>query len=218
MRIACLHTADSNISVLEESRRSAEFSAVELIHEVRAELLAEVEQHKGLTPSIEERTIKALLDLTEKADAVLLTCSSLGSLAAKAAAITSTPILRVDEALAREAAKVGGTVVALCAVATTLEPTRTLFETAAQATGARVEVRFVPMAWDLFKSGQKETYLRMIADAADRAFNEGIRTVALAQASMTGAAGLCRVGRPLTSPGAGLKAALAMAGKNSKAA
>jgi hypothetical protein len=218
MRIACLHTADSNITVLEEARRCADFSAVQLIHEVRAELLAEVEQHKGLTPSIEERTIKALLDLAGKADAVLLTCSSLGPAAAKASALTSTPILRVDEALAREAAKDGGTVVALCAVATTLEPTRALFETAAQATGASVDVRFVPSAWDLFKAGQREAYLTLIAQAADQAFGEGVAHVALAQASMTGAAELCQAGRPLTSPGAGLKAALAMAGKNSKAA
>ncbi|WP_457091287.1 aspartate/glutamate racemase family protein [Microvirga sp. P5_D2] len=218
MRIACLHTADSNITVLEEARRNADFSAVQLLHEVRAELLAEVEQHKGLIPSIEERTIKALLDLAGKADAVLLTCSSLGPVAAKASAMTSTPILRIDEALAREAAKDGGTVVALCAVATTLEPTRALFETAAQATGASVDVRFVPSAWDLFKAGQREAYLTLIAQAADQAFGEGIAHVALAQASMTGAAELCRAGRPLTSPGAGLKAALAMAGKNSKAA
>ncbi|MET0528069.1 MAG: aspartate/glutamate racemase family protein [Microvirga sp.] len=218
MRIACLHTADSNITVLEEARRNADFSAVQLLHEVRAELLAEVEQHKGLIPSIEERTIKALLDLAGKADAVLLTCSSLGPVAAKAAAMTSTPILRIDEALAREASKDGGTVVALCAVATTLEPTRALFETAARATGASIDVRFVPSAWDLFKAGQREAYLTLIAQAADQAFGEGIAHVALAQASMTGAAELCRAGRPLTSPGVGLKAALAMAGKNSKAA
>jgi Asp/Glu/hydantoin racemase len=218
MRIACLHTADSNITVLDESRRSMDFSAVQLIHEVRAELLAEVEKSGGLTASIEERTIETLLDLAGKADVVLLTCSSLGPIAAKAAVLTSTPILRVDEALAREATKDGRRVVVLCAVATTLEPTRALFEAAARSTEAGVEVRLVSSAWDLFKAGQRDQYLALIAEAADRAFSEGFETVALAQASMTGAAELCREGRPLTSPGAGLKAALAMAGKNSKAA
>jgi hypothetical protein len=213
MRIACLHTADSNISVFEESLGRENFSAVQLVHLVRADLLAEVEKSGGLTESVEDRTIEALLGLSEKADAVLLTCSSLGRVATRAAECASRPILRVDEALAREAVKEGGQIVALCAVETTLGPTRALFESAAQATGARIEVCLVPSAWDLFKAGQTEAYLRMIAEAADKAFDDGYQIVALAQASMTGAAPLCRSGRPLTSPGAGLKAALASAGE-----
>jgi hypothetical protein len=218
MHIACLHTADSNIAVFEENRRSGGHAAAQLTHEVRADLLARVEENGGLTPSIEEKTVEALLALSAKADAVLLTCSSLGPAASRAAEQTSVPVLRVDAALAEEVVKGGGRVVALCAVATTLEPTRLLFEAAAQATGAAVEVRLVPSAWDLFKAGQRDRYLALIAEAADRAFGEGIETVALAQASMAGAADLCRAGRPLTSPGAGLKTALAMAGKSGKAA
>ncbi|MBJ6127704.1 aspartate/glutamate racemase family protein [Microvirga splendida] len=218
MRIACLHTAESNIAVFEESCRNGDFPLLQLRHEVRPDLLAEVEASGGLTTAIEEKTLEALLALSVEADAVLLTCSSLGPVVARAAGLASSPILRVDEALAREAAESGGTVVALCAVTTTLEPTRALFESAAQGTGATVEVRLVPAAWDLFKAGQRDRYLVLIAEAADHAFGEGVQTVALAQASMTGAAGLCRRGLPLTSPGAGLKAALAMVGKSGKAA
>jgi hypothetical protein len=48
----------------------------------------------------------------------------------------------------------------------------------------------------------------MIAAAADQAYRDGADVVALAQASMAGAAALCREGRPLTSPAAGLAAAL----------
>jgi Asp/Glu/hydantoin racemase len=217
MRIACLHTADSNIAVLEESLGREGLSAVQLVHQVRADLLAEVEKNGGLTESIEDRTIEALLDLSERADAVLLTCSSLGRVASRASERVSRPILRVDEALAREAVKEGGKIVALCAVETTLGPTRALFESAAQATGARIEVHLVPSAWDLLKAGQTEAYLRTIAEAADKAFDDGYRIVALAQASMTGAVALCRTGQPLTSPGAGLKAALASAGEREAA-
>jgi hypothetical protein len=218
MRIACLHTAESNIAVFEESCRNGGFPLLQLRHEVRADLLAQVEASGGLTSGIEERTLEALLALSAEANAVLLTCSSLGPVAPKAATLASAPVLRVDEALAHGAVKSGGRVAALCAVTTTLEPTRALFESAAQGTEAAVEVRLVPSAWELFKAGQADRYLALIAEAADRAFEEGFTTVALAQASMTGAAGLCRTGRPLTSPGAGLKAALAMAGKSSKPA
>jgi len=218
MRIACLHTADSNIAVFEESCRGADFAQVRLTHAVRADLLAQVEASKGLTSSIAEETAQALLALAADADAVILTCSSLGPVAANAAGEASVPVLRVDAALAVESVKSGGRVVALCAVATTLEPTRALFEAAATATGATVDVRLVPSAWDLFKAGQKDRYLALIAEGADRAFGEGVETVALAQASMTGAAVLCRSGTPLTSPGAGLRAALALAGETIRAA
>lgn len=105
----------------------------------------------------------------------------------------------------------GGVVVVLCAAATTLEPTRNLFEDAARTTGARVEVRLVPGAWDAFKAEQSDRYFATIADAADQAFRDGARTVALAQSSMAGAAPLCRLGLPFSSPMAGLRAAIAAA-------
>lgn len=117
----------------------------------------------------------------------------------------------VDEALAREAVKDGGIVIALCATGTTIAPTRNLFERASLATGAEVEVRLVPGAWVHFKTGEHQAYLAIIADAADAAVREGAAIIVLAQASMAGAAALCREARPLTSPTVGLAAAVAAA-------
>jgi len=140
---------------------------------------------------------------------VLLTCSTLGpSIATLADA--PVPILRVDEALAERAVRDGGRVVALCAVETTLEPTRTLFEQAARRTGAAVDVRLVPDAWAAFRSGDRDRYLAIVAEAADEVARQGASKVALAQASMAGAARLVRDGDPpLTSPAVGLRAAMA---------
>ena len=53
--------------------------------------------------------------------------------------------------------------------------------------------------------------LNMIADASDSATLDGGGVVALAQASMAGAAGLAKQIPPLTSPGAGLAAIVAAA-------
>ncbi|MCB8819222.1 aspartate/glutamate racemase family protein [Microvirga rosea] len=212
MRIACLHTAESNIAVFENAAKSDAFAPVDLMHIVRPDLLARVET-SGFTPLLEAETVAALLELAAGADAVILTCSSIGPAAATAAAQTRIPVLRVDEALARAATESGRSVTVLCAAPTTLEPTRVLFETAAQATGAKVDVRLVPGAWDLFKAGDRDGYQAMIAEAADRAFGEGFDRVALAQASMMAAADLCRAGQALTSPGAGLSAAVAAASR-----
>ncbi|MGO4570761.1 Asp/Glu racemase [Microvirga sp. 2TAF3] len=211
MRIACLHTAESNIAVFENAAKSDAFAHVVLTHTVRPDLLAKVEQ-SGFTTLLESETVAVLLKLATSADAVILTCSSIGP-AATAAAQAHIPVLRVDEALAHATAGSGKSAIALCAAPTTLEPTRILFEAAAQATGARVEIRLVPKAWDLFKAGDRDSYLKMIAEAADCAFEEGFELVALAQASMMAAADLCRAGQPLTSPSAGLSAAVVAAGQ-----
>ena len=208
-RIACLHTVESNASVFDAALRDLGLAGVELSHTVRADLLAAAEKAGGMTPAIAQQTGDALRALCADADAVLLTCSTVGPAAEEVAPTAAVPMLRVDAALAREAVKNGGKVVVLCAVETTVEPTRRLFEKAAQATGAKIDMRLVPGAWDAFRAGDPARYWSLIAQAADKVSGEGgVACVALAQASMAGAASLSTVGRrPLNSPMVGLKAA-----------
>ena len=212
-RIACLHTATSNIAVFDDALRGLHPDgpgqpAAVLTHEVRADLLAAAEQAGGPTDEILRQTAGVLLGLCGGADAVLLTCSTLGP-AVGSVLGAPVPVLRVDAALAAQAVRGGGRVVALCAVETTMEPTRRMFEAACGATGAEVEVRLIPGAWAAFRAGNHAAYLTLVARAADDAARGGAR-VALAQASMAGAAALAG-SAPLTSPAAGLTAAIAAA-------
>ncbi len=208
MIIACLHTADSNIAVFEAAARELGLAADVLVHAVRPDLLAAAERSGGLTEDIAGQTAAALSALAAGSDAVILTCSTLGpSIAAIGA--TPVPVLRTDAALAELAVASGGKVVALCAVETTVMPTTVLFAAAAERKGAALDVRLVPGAWGLFKTGDGEGYLAAVAAAAEAAYEDGADIVALAQASMAGAADCVRNGpRPLTSPAAGLGAAL----------
>jgi Asp/Glu/hydantoin racemase len=210
MRIACLHTAESNIAVFAAACPGV---GVRLDHVVRADLLAAAEGSGHVTREIADQAADALLRLAETADAVVLTCSTLGPVVDEIAASTPVPVLRVDSALAEAATRAGRRVVALCAVATTVEPTRSLFAAAAAANGAQVEIRLVPGAWDEFKAGRLARDQALIAAAADAAYRGGADVVALAQASMAGAADLCRAGLPLASPAVGLAAALRAAGE-----
>ena len=204
--IACLHTAAGNRAVFE----AACPPGVTLTHTLREDLLKDAEAAGGLTPAITARTAAALEALAQPGvDAVLLTCSTVGPGAAAARA--AIPVLRVDAALAEEATRGGGRVVALCAVETTVEPTRALFAEAAARNGATLEVRLVPDAWAAFRAGDPAGYHAIVARAAEAAFAEGADQVALAQASMTGAVALCRGRKPLASPPVGLAAALAAA-------
>ncbi|TFY89123.1 Asp/Glu racemase [Pseudomonas kairouanensis] len=200
MRIACLHTAVSNIAVFDAAAVALGIRPSVLLHDVRADLLAAAELAGQLTAEIAEATASALLALAEQADVVVLTCSTLGPVV-ESLRTPRVPILRTDEALAATALKCSGNVVVLCAVQTTIEPTSRLFHTA--------EVQLVPGAWDLFKAADIDGYLATIAHAADHAYANGASMVVLAQASMSGAASRVTAGPPpLTSASAGLTAAL----------
>jgi hypothetical protein len=204
--IACLHTAASNLAVFD----AACPPGATLTHTLREDLLKDAEAAGGLTEEIAARTAAALEALaTPGVDAVLLTCSTVGPGAARAKA--PVPVLRVDAALAEEATRGGGRVVVLCAVETTVEPTRAIFAEAAARHGATLDVRLVPDAWAAFRGGDPARYHAIIAEAAEAAFAEGAAQVALAQASMTGAVALAKGRKPLASPPVGLAAALAAA-------
>jgi hypothetical protein len=201
--IACLHTAAGNVAVFD----AACPPAATLTHTVREDLLKDAEAAGGLTDAIAARTAHALEALaTQGVDAVLLTCSTVGPGAALARA--AIPVLRVDAALAEAATQGGGRVVVLCAVETTIEPSRRIFAEAAERHGATLDVRLVPGAWAAFRGGDPARYHALVAEAADAAFAEGAAEVALAQASMTGAVALAKGRKPLASPPVGLAAAL----------
>jgi hypothetical protein len=210
VRIGCLHTADSNIAVFDVAAQVLGPDRPVLDHEVRTDLLLAAERAGGLTSDIADRTRAALLALCEGNDVVVLTCSTLGP--AVEGIESPVPILRVDASLAKQAVRGGGKVVALCAVESTVAPTTRIFLEAAHGTEAAVEVRLVPGAWAMFKTGDMTDYLTTIARAADRAYEDGAAVVALAQASMARASVLVKQGpAPLDSPTTGLFAAMAAA-------
>jgi Asp/Glu/Hydantoin racemase len=205
-----LHTAQSNVAIFEAAAAALGFPPGALSHEVRADLLAAAEQAGGLTGDIENETRRALIVLSRNADAAILTCSTLGPVVSTIGDEAFVPVLRVDSALAETAVKSGGKVVALCAVETTMEPTGRLFMEAAKHSQAETRTHLVPGAWAMFKAGDRNGYLLAIAEAVEAAYDDGASVVALAQASMAGAADLVKRGpKPLSSPTIGLAAAFA---------
>lgn len=208
MRIACLHTADSNIAVFNAAAEELGLTPDTLSHHSRPDLLAAATAAGQLTPDIQQQACDALAELTQTADLVLLTCSTLGPAAAEAHALTAVPVWRVDEALATQAMAKAGKTRVLYAVETTRLPTQRLFERVSRHPQAEVEFVLVEGAWEKFMAGDAAGYVQNVAAAADRAFVQGIDNVALAQASMAGAVSLTQFGAPLTSPYCGLRAAI----------
>ncbi|WP_105629831.1 glutamate racemase [Cronobacter sakazakii] len=201
MKIACLHTAQSNVAVFDEAARALNLPQDALTHKVMPHLLEQAQAAGGVTPEIEKETIAALADLRTDADVVLLTCSTLGGAADFLA--QDPGIMRVDRALAQADVTAGQPVVVLCAAPTTLHPTAALFRaTLPQTTPLGVEL--IPDAWALFESGQHDAFHQRVAEAAQQAFARGAGCVALAQASMAGAERYFSPPKLLTSPRAAL--------------
>ncbi|WP_260849089.1 aspartate/glutamate racemase family protein [Burkholderia thailandensis] len=198
--IACLHTAASNVPLFEQAAAALGFAAGSLTHAVRPDLLAAA----ALPEPIAAHTRAALVALARDADAVVLTCSTLGP-SVDALAAHPKSIVRADAALARACARAGERIAVLCAAPSSERPTRALFEREARATGARMEVRIVPDAWARFHAGDAAGYRARLARAADAAYAQGFDVVAFAQASMAIAAPDVTLGPPpLTVPRAAL--------------
>jgi aspartate/glutamate racemase len=169
---------------------------------------------EGVTTAVEARVASHLRHLAASgADAVLVTCSSIGEAAEAAAATLDIPVVRVDAAMAAEAVRLAGAgaphIAVLATNTATLGPTTRLLEreVAAQGSSATVAATVVEGAAAARASGDQQTHDRLIAEAV-RASDAAV--IVLAQASMAAAAERAGVSVPvLTSPAGGVARLLA---------
>ncbi len=211
MRIACLHTAASNIAIFDHAAKSRDLPATALSHVVMPHLLAEAELSGGMTPALQQHITQLLHSLTPWFEAILITCSTLGAVAdGFIAEGNRCAVYRTDRLLADEVHRLAGKSRVLCAAESTLTTTTALFCPATLPTEQHPQVQLIPGAWAAFKAGQHDEYHRLIVQAVERSRQEGAQQVALAQVSMAAAADLFPPAlRPLTSPSLALQQVLA---------
>lgn len=211
MRIACLHTAASNIALFDRAATEFKLGAGVLHHVVQCELLLDAEKQGSVTPEIAGKTLEILAQLALQADAILLNCSTLGPVADQANTLLPIPVVRSDRALAQQALQTGQSLTVLCTAPTTVAATSQLFTQVFSGSLIVPDICLVQGAWALFRSGDMNAYEQLIADAADNAYSNGSQVVAFAQTSMTDAAKLTSSGQPpLVVPTAALKTILSL--------
>lgn len=189
-------------------------------HHVREDLLSLARELGPDHPEVVSRTREAMRAASRGgAPVVVCTCSSVGGAAESIETGGHFTAMRVDRAMADTAVAIGGPVLVMAALESTLPPTEQLLRSSAARARREVTVRsaVVPGAWALFEAGRSAEYFAEIARAV-RACLPGPRVVVLAQASMQGAVELLAdAGVPvLTSPALGVRAvveALALAPK-----
>jgi Asp/Glu/hydantoin racemase len=206
MRLSFLHTIEINPDIFEQAALDRGLRRDDLRHEVRADLRLQAEQAGGDTAALRAQVADCIRHLAADADAVVVTCATLGALADEMEALP-VPIVRADTALARAAVAQARRIAVLCAAPSAMEANRRLFEAHAEPVGARVEVVLVAAAWDLFRQGDMPRCLDRIAEAADQAYRQGADAVALAHPWMAPAASqVTRGPAPLHGAGAALDA------------
>ena len=142
--------------------------------------------------SLRRVTIRRLLSMIESAeragaDAVMVTCSSIGEGVDFGQRLFDIPVIRVDEAMARKAVRMGRKIGVMATLRTTLEPTVALLRDKAAEAGIEIEIieSLCDGAFEAVLAGDQATHDRILT-AALKNDMKGVDVVVLAQASMSG--------------------------------
>lgn len=136
-------------------------------------------------------TMRRLLMMIESAnlsgaDAVMVTCSSIGAGVALGQQLFDFPVIRVDEAMAEAAVRAGRRIGVVATLRTTLEPTIALLREKAVEAGREIEIvdSLCDGAFEAVLAGDVATHDRIVGHALLEDMR-GVDVVVLAQASMS---------------------------------
>jgi Asp/Glu/hydantoin racemase len=193
-KIAILHTSLVFISVepVINDLISELIPDAEVMHFVDSDVLATVVREHGISSSSEIRmTHLAQAAEAAGADIIFSACSSLGPALDVAAQNVHTPVVKIDEAMAMQAASDGARIGVLATVSTTLGPTSDLIQAKADEVGRSItlERRLCEGAFSVLMSGDRDKHDAMVIEQAmDLA--KSVDMIVLAQASMSRLAGV----------------------------
>jgi Asp/Glu/hydantoin racemase len=162
-----------------------------------------------VTPEIARRLVRYYLAAQDTgADLIFNTCSSIGDVAIMARRLVSIPIVKIDDAMAAEAVRIGTRIGVLATLPTTLAPTVRLVQVQAEKAGRTVSVveGLAKGAYEALVAKQPEEHDAMVIAAAEHVASQA-DVIVLAQGSMARmeAALAQRTGKPvLSSPRRGV--------------
>ncbi len=190
-KVGMVHTVATLVPVFKKLAEEL-MPDTEVIHLVDEGLLKDIIAGGELTPERVERLGK-LASFAEDsgAEAVMLTCSTVGPGVDGAKDSLNVPFLKVDEAMADRAVELGTHIGIIATLHTTLTPTSNLVKERAAVQGKEVEVETVlcPGAFEALGKGEMETHDRIVIETL-KELMERVEVVVLAQASMARVADL----------------------------
>lgn len=141
---------------------------IQIRHIVDDSLLPEVLANGGVSNAVRNRVCSYYQAAQESgADLVFNQCSSVGEAADIAAQLIKTPVIKVDQSMARVACETGTRIAVAATLETTLGPTCRLVENTAQAMGKDVSIEplLIDGAFEQLISGNRDKHNEMVVSA-----------------------------------------------------
>ncbi|WP_110514452.1 arylsulfatase [Herpetosiphon llansteffanensis] len=190
--LGLIHTAAVHVATFDQL--IAEIQPNCAVEHVVVPALLEQARHEGLSAAVAQQLTAIIADLQAKGmQQMLCTCSTLGGLAE-----TLNPkVVRVDRAMAEQAIGFGSRIAVVAALESTLEPTKQLLHSIAQAKPIQIDTYLCGAAWQAFLANDQASYLQQIATQLEQI--QAADVIVLAQASMANAIQLCQQRIPILS-------------------
>jgi len=183
--LALIHTSPT-LTPMFRTLCAAEMSDVEVFHVVDESLIQDTIR-AGRLRGITIRRLLGQIESAEAAgaDAVMVTCSSIGPGVALAQSLFEMPVIRIDEAMAEEAVRIGRRIGVAATLRTTLEPTIELLKAKALQSGREIEIveSMSEGAFEAVLAGDVMTHDQILAETLVRDLHD-VDVIVLAQASM----------------------------------
>ncbi len=190
-KVGMVHTVDKLIPMWDELAEEM-MPGTEIIHLVDEGLLKEIVAGGELTDERISR-LASLASAAEAsgAEAVLLTCSTIGPAVDTVKECVGVPFLKVDEAMADRAVQLGQRIGVIATLHTTLTPTSDLVRARAAAQGREVQIETVLCqgAFEALGAGDTDTHDRIVIEDLKELMGR-VEVVVLAQATMARVADL----------------------------
>ena len=184
-KLAFIHTSHVLIPTFAGLAREI-LPELEIFHMTDESLIRNTIAARVLTRTTVRRLV-ALIGLAHDggADAVMVTCSSIGPGVKVAREVYDFPVLRVDEAMAETAVHMGRRIGVAATVSTTLQPTLELIAETAAAQNRSIETLPVLCegAFEAWTAGDSGRHDSLVAEALTQ-LRPKVDVVVLAQASM----------------------------------
>ena len=185
-RLVMIHTVPALVDTFADLAVNRLDESADLLHVVDESLLADAISGGGLSPAVSRRLATRIFEAEDGgADAILVTCSSMGPAVEAARAFCSVPLLRVDEPMIDHALELGSMIGVVGTLLTTLRPTAELVAARAALRGKQVEVdsRLAEGAFAELRAGHTDEHDHRVR-AVLLELIERADVIVLAQASM----------------------------------
>jgi Asp/Glu/hydantoin racemase len=183
--IAVVHTGPVTVQPIKD-QISEQLPGVRVINIIDDSLLNDVRAAGHLTPEVASRIHSYMSNAQAmRVDIILNACSSVGEAVDSVRKFVTTPIVKIDEAMAEEASAIGRRIGVVATVSTTLEPTVRLVRKKAVTLNRTIEVteRIAEGAFEALLRGDAEKHDEIVRNAISTLAEE-VDVVVLAQVSM----------------------------------